>query len=93
MKWLKKKIIRYLKTSWYDNEPVEVSAQPVARVGVDVEGLSFNVMPATGGTIVQIRHQYDHKNDRQRLSTHVIPDGENIAERVGQIVSIEILRS
>ena len=49
-------------------------------------------MPATGGTIVQIR-SYDRKTDRSNFITHVIPDGENIAERVGQIVSLEILRS
>ena len=92
MKWLKRKIRNWLENTRDDIYPVE-SASPVVRNGVDVEGLSFNVMPATGGTIVQIRHQYDHKNDRQRLSTHVIPEGEDIAERVGQIVSMELLRA
>ena len=93
MNWLKRKLRKWVNSDRNEIYPVEVSSQPVARVGVDVEGLSFNVMPATGGTIVQIRHQYDHKNDRQRLSTHVIPEGENIADRVGQIVSMEILRA
>ena len=91
MKWLKRKLRQWVREE--DIYPVEKSSLPVARNGVDVEGLSFNVMPAQGGTIVQIRHQYDHKNDRQRLSTHVIPEGENIADRVGQIVSMEILRA
>lgn len=59
---------------------------------VDIEGLRFSVMPATGGTIVQIKH-YDRKQDRSNTITHVIPDGENIAERVGQIVSLELLRA
>jgi hypothetical protein len=59
---------------------------------VDVDGLSFNVMPATGGTVVQIRH-YDRKTDRNNHVTHVIPDGEDIAERIGQIVSLELLRA
>jgi hypothetical protein len=92
MKWLRRKLLNWLNDRG-DIYPVEVSSSPIARVGVDVEGLSFNVMPASGGTIVQIRHQYDHKNDRQKLVTHVIPDGENIAERVGEIVSMEILRA
>ena len=91
MNWLKRKLRRWVREE--DIYPVEVASGPVVRNGVDVEGLSFNVMPATGGTIIQIRHQYDHKNDRQRLSTHVIPEGEDIAERVGQIVSMEILRA
>jgi hypothetical protein len=48
-------------------------------------------MPAQGGTIVQIRH-YDRKTDRNNNITHIIPDGEDIAERIGQIVSMELLR-
>ena len=92
MKWLRRKLLNWLNDRG-DIYPVEASVSPVARVGVDMEGLAFAVMPAQGGTIVQIRHQYDHKNDRQKLATHVIPDGEDIAERVGQIVSLEILRA
>ena len=49
-------------------------------------------MPAQGGTIVQIRH-YDRKTDRHNNITHIIPDGEDISERIGQIVSMELLRS
>jgi hypothetical protein len=59
---------------------------------VDVEGLSFRVMPALGGTIVQIK-SYDEKRDRTITNTHVIPEGEDIAECVGRIVSLEILRA
>ena len=92
MNWLKKVVIKWVKDDWYNSQPVKERTSVGSRA-VEVDGLSFNVMPATGGTIVQIRHQYDHKNDRQKLVTHVIPDGEDIAERVGQIVSIEILRS
>lgn len=91
MKWLKRKIVAWVKEDWYNSQPVaEVS--PVGARAVDVEGLSFNVMPAQGGTVVQIRH-YDRKSDRNNCITHVIPEGEDIAERVGQIVSMEILRA
>jgi hypothetical protein len=93
MKWLKRKIIAWVREDWYNDQPVELS--PVQTPGarsVDVDGLSFNVMPATGGTVVQIRH-YDRKTDRNNNTTHVIPDGEDIAERIGQIVSMELLRA
>jgi hypothetical protein len=69
--------------------------QDVVNVGakaIDVEGLSFNVMSAQGGTVVQVRC-YDRKTDRNNHITHVIPDGEDIADRIGQIVSMELLRS
>jgi hypothetical protein len=90
MKWLKKKIVSWVREDWYNSQPVADVA--VGARSVDVEGLSFNVMPAQGGTVVQIR-SYDRKSDRNNNITHVIPDGEDIAVRLGQIVSMELLRS
>lgn len=89
MRWLQRKLRRWLQDE--DIYPISV-AESTVRHGVDVEGLAFNVMPATGGTIVQVRH-YDRTADRNNYITHVIPDGEDIANRIGQIVSMEILRS
>ena len=90
MKWLKKSVVKWVREDWYNSQPVVDVA--VGARSVDVEGLSFNVMPAQGGTVVQIR-QYDRKTDRNNNITHVIPDGEDISERIGQIVSMELLRS
>jgi hypothetical protein len=94
MKWLRKKIIGWVREDWYSSQPVceSVDSPVVGSRGVDVEGLSFNVMPAQGGTVVQIRH-YDRKTDRHNYITHVIPEGEDISERIGQIVSMELLRA
>jgi len=91
MKWLKRIVVKWVKEDWYHNEPVVQDVAVGAR-SVDVEGLSFNVMPAQGGTVVQIR-SYDRKTDRNNNITHVIPDGEDVAERLGQIVSMELLRA
>jgi hypothetical protein len=90
MNWLKLKLRRWANSAEdvYINEPIVVAR---GANSVDMEGLSFNVMPARGGTVVQIRH-YDRKTDRDNKITHVIPDGEDIAERLGQIVSLELLR-
>jgi hypothetical protein len=93
MKWLKRKLVSWLREDWYNSQPV-VDSSPIA-VGsraVEIDGLSFNIMSATGGTVVQVRY-YERKIDRTGYHTHVIPDGENIAERIGQIVSMELLRS
>lgn len=91
MKWLKRKIIGWVRENCYASQPVQ-STPAVGASAVDVEGLSFNVMPAQGGTVVQIR-QYDRKTDRNNHITHVIPDGEDIATRIGHIVSMELLRA
>lgn len=90
MNWLKRKIVKWVRDDWYNSQPVQDVA--VSARSVDVEGLSFNVMPAQGGTVVQIR-SYDRKSDRNNTITHVIPDGEDVATRLGQIVSMELLRS
>ena len=90
MRWLKRIVVSWVKDDWYNSQPVQDVA--VSARSIDVEGLSFSVMSATGGTVVQIR-SYDRKTDRNNTITHVIPDGENIAERLGQIVSMELLRS
>jgi len=90
MKWLKKIVVKWVRDDWYNSQPVQDVT--VGARSVDVEGLSFNVMPAQGGTVVQIRH-YDRKTDRNNHITHVIPDGEDISERIGQIVSMELLRA
>jgi len=91
MKWLKNIVVKWSREDWYNSQPVARDVTVSTR-SVDVEGLSFNVMPAQGGTVVQIRN-YDRKTDRNNTITHVIPDGEDIATRLGQIVSIELLRS
>jgi hypothetical protein len=59
---------------------------------VDIDGMHFNVMKANGGVIVQLR-TYDRKIDRNNYTTHIITDNEDVADRIGQIVSLEMLRS
>jgi hypothetical protein len=57
---------------------------------VNVEGLRFSVMPARGGTVVQV-NKYDRRKDESNNTTYVIPEGEDIAQEVGRIVSMELL--
>jgi hypothetical protein len=92
MKWLKRMVVSWVRDDWYDSQPVQSPDIIVGSRSIDVEGLSFSVMPAQGGTVVQIRN-YDRKTDRNNTITHVIPEGEDIAERLGQIVSMELLRA
>jgi hypothetical protein len=59
---------------------------------IDVTGLSFNVMSAQGGTIVQLR-KYDDKLNRNNYSTHIIAEGQDVAENIGKIVAIELWKA
>jgi len=90
MKWLKRIVVKWVKDDWYNSQPVQDVA--VGARSVEIDGLSFNIMTATGGTVVQVRY-YDRKADRNGYHTHVIPDGEDIASRIGHIVSMELLRA
>ncbi len=85
-----------IKWGWDYNRLQRGADIPVASVreseSVDVEGLRFVCMPATGGTIVQVRH-YDRKSDRQNMITHIITDDEDIANKIGHIVSLELMRA
>ena len=56
---------------------------------IDITGFSFNVMPAQGGVIVQIR-KYDDKLSRNNYTTHIIAEGQDVAETVGKIVAMEL---
>jgi hypothetical protein len=97
MKWLKNRIRRWLTSNDYDrdipnytNNKVPVLARKDSSISVD--GLNFSVMAANGGVILQTR-SYDHKTDRSTFNTYLITDEEPLAERVGQIVALEILKS
>lgn len=58
----------------------------------DIEGMRFTVMPAEGGTIIQMRI-YDRRKDENNTKTYVIPDTEqDVAHRIGQIVALELIR-
>lgn len=88
--WLRKKLLNFIH-----NEPqYAVAGQNIAVVDdtPDIDGLRFTVMSANGGIIVQLR-QYDRKTDRNNHATYIITDDEPVAERIGQIVSMELLRS
>ena len=86
--WIRNKLHNFI----FPSPEADVGIKVRENTEADVEGLRFTVMPARGGTIVQIR-QYDHKRDENHTVTYVIPDGEDIAVEVGRIVSMELMRA
>lgn len=62
------------------------------RDEADIDGMRFTVMPAEGGTIVQMR-TYDRRKDESNIRTYVIPETEqDVAHRIGQIVAMELFK-
>lgn len=91
MRWLKNKL-----RNWINSDDREVVMSPSNKIRVsdepDVDGMRFTVMKANGGVILQSR-RYDRRRDESDCSTYIITDDEPYAERIGQIVSMEILKS
>jgi len=102
MNWFKKMITSWVREDWEHAQQAGIRSNRIrdhdgpiptirASDSVEIEGLSFKVMPAHGGVIVQMR-KYNRKIDTENYTTYIIPEGEDVAERVGQIVSMELLR-
>ena len=75
-----------------DDDICEIGLNPVSSPHIEIDGLSFNVMPAQGGTIIQLR-RYDRKNDRSDNATHIIAEGQDVAETIGKIVALELWKA
>jgi hypothetical protein len=55
------------------------------------EPISFKVEAVQGGTLVETRW-YDHKRDESIRKLHIVMSDENLAEAIGKIVTMELIR-
>jgi hypothetical protein len=53
--------------------------------------ISFKVEAVQGGTLVET-HWYDHKRDENIRKLHIVMSDENLAESIGKIVTMELIR-
>lgn len=74
------------------NQLVAASVDRSSNSFEEDDTIRFTVTPARGGIVVSVR-QYDRKTDRTNYTNHVIHDDENVAESIGHIVSMELLRA
>ncbi len=56
------------------------------------QGMNFTIHSANGGHVVEYR-SYDTKSDERINNLHIINSGEDMGERIGQIVTLELLRN
>ena len=55
------------------------------------ERISFELSSAVGGKILNVR-RYDDRKDRHDTQTYVIPNGQDLGERVAKIVNLEMIK-
>jgi hypothetical protein len=59
---------------------------------ISATGIKFEVYRANGGTIVETR-RYNRKNDDNIYELHVITDSQDVGQAIGQIITMESLKS
>lgn len=88
--FLRKHLQRFLFKNVTIDEFDDCSVSRDSRLSMP-DPLKFRVQPAQGGTIVEVE-TYDSKKDEYNTKMHVIPEGEDVSEHVGKIVTLEMLR-
>ena len=53
--------------------------------------ITFRVQAITGGTLVETRW-YNPKDDEPIRKLHIVNENENLAEAIGKIVTMELIR-
>ena len=106
MKWLDNWFFNKFKQAWDADahifgENVHTSAnmsRGIATKAVaendsidDERAISFRIIPAAGGRVVETRW-YDRKKDRSNSSLYIIPSGEDIGPHLEKIISMETLK-
>ena len=92
IKWLCYKITRL--GNRYGEAVADRDCLPIATEDhrPDMEkSIRFSVLPARGGCVLETRI-YDKKEREWDITSHVIPDGADVAKEVGDIVAMELLR-
>jgi hypothetical protein len=72
--------------------PNSISICDDSESGIDLtDPISFKVEAVQGGTLVETRW-YDHKRDESIRKLHIVTGEENLADAIGKIVTMELIR-
>jgi hypothetical protein len=91
MKWLKRKLRNWIND--YNSEvgrDKAVSIRDTDHVEADPI-ISFRIYSAQNGKILEFS-KYDRGKDRNERSVYIIAKDEDVAEKVGKCLSLELLR-
>jgi hypothetical protein len=106
MKWFDRWFYKQAKKAWEMKDHYEESERGIGilernmKMGTALvergrsEGedrISFELSTAVGGRILNVR-RYDERKDRHDSQTYVIPNGEDVGERVAKILNLELIK-
>ena len=90
MKWIKRRLRLWLYESDCDGSDKVVSIRDTDHVEADPI-ISFRIYSAQNGKILEFS-KYDRAKDRNDRSVYIINKDEDVAEKVGKCLSLELLR-
>jgi len=94
MKWLKSKVIKWVREDWdaqYEKNAVS-GIRLDESVRMDAEPtLNFRVFPAVGGQVVEFR-RYDRVKDHSDVTTYIINKDDDFGEKISKIANLELLK-
>ena len=95
LSWIIVPIFKRLKRWYWNNREDSMLVAASSNIGIRGHDfpnpLRFSIQQASGGTIVDVS-TYDRRKDEHGSNMHVIPEGHDVAEAIGQIVTMEMLR-
>ena len=88
---LNKQMKKFNTTASKNGSYIMVNEEPISLLHSSGT-LNFTLHPATGGYILQFS-TYDITKDERQSKLHIITTDQDLGERIGQIISFELLRS
>jgi hypothetical protein len=89
--WIRNKLQTFVFKNLIINEEININNVEEDNAVNLPDPLEFKVQTAQGGTIVEVS-SWDRKKDESVVKLHIIPEGEDIADAIGKIVLMEMLR-
>lgn len=95
-KWLVRRLqkaVNEVDSEKYGNEVKVASKNQLTAVDSleDVDPIRFDLTSAVGGRILRVR-RYDRRNHESDTQVYVIPQGEDVGERVSKILNLELIK-
>lgn len=95
MKWLKNRVIKWVREDWdteyKKNQEVAIRSRDTEHIPDDEPVLTFRIYSAVNGKIIEFR-RWDQKADRNHNSTYLIPKDQDIGEYVNKCLNLELLK-
>lgn len=75
-----------------DNRELDICIAEDREARISANGMKFEVYRANGGTVIETR-RYNRKNDDTIYELHVVTDTQDVGQAIGQIITMEALKS